>query len=192
MKGNTNKRAIQLSVNFLVMLILGLFVLGMGLILTYKILNKTDDMTQILDSQLKDQVLDSLNSGSKVSIVLNPITTKSGKVAKFPLGIYNIERKKKFYIRISYKGYYDYNGNKEYYTPKYLKFIFNNQIGGRDQGIDIAISIDEDSKFASAIPILIKGKPGKYVFKLEVFDSSNENKDHLYDNQIHYLYVILE
>ncbi|MBT7902978.1 hypothetical protein HN587_03870 [Candidatus Woesearchaeota archaeon] len=73
MKIRKNKKGIQLSINFIVMLILAISMFGGGLVFLKKFFSKTQDMKGSLDSQTEQQIEKLLDSGSLVVI---PIHTK--------------------------------------------------------------------------------------------------------------------
>ena len=87
MKLLKNKRAMELSINFIVMLILAIAVFAGGLVFASKFFGKAEKMRESLDSQTEKQIEKMLDSGSRVVL---PIGTKEifrKKFDTFALGV---------------------------------------------------------------------------------------------------------
>ncbi|MDP2750524.1 MAG: hypothetical protein Q8O89_06860 [Nanoarchaeota archaeon] len=87
-----NKRAIELSVNFIVVLILAIVTFSLAIGLTYNMFSKAYKLKADIDSDTKSQILSLLDSGEKVAIPANRASIQSGKNEVFGLGILNIEK----------------------------------------------------------------------------------------------------
>ncbi len=85
-----NKRAIELSVNFMVWLILALVVFGMGLMLFKKFFSEATDIKQNLDDQTKKELM-AIMTSSPEQVVIYPtqFTVKKGRGGVFGVGILN-------------------------------------------------------------------------------------------------------
>lgn len=82
-----NKKGIELSVNFIVMLILAIAVFAGGLMFATKFFTKAESMRQNLDSETERQIEKLLDSGSPVVL---PISTREifrNKYDTFGLGV---------------------------------------------------------------------------------------------------------
>jgi|GEM_PF-4066812 len=75
-----NKRAIELSINFIVMLVLGIAMFAGGLAFASKFFMKAEQVRTNLDSQTQKQIEKLLDSGTPVVI---PISTKEINKNKF-------------------------------------------------------------------------------------------------------------
>ncbi|HIH37473.1 hypothetical protein J4460_08505 [Candidatus Woesearchaeota archaeon] len=84
-----NKRGIELSVNFLVMLILAIVVFGFGIKLVYSMFSSSMNKIESLDQNSEQQIMSMLSSGKKVAIPIYKKTTVRGKPVVFGVGIYN-------------------------------------------------------------------------------------------------------
>ncbi len=84
-----NKKAIQLSVNFVVVLIIAVVVFGMGLTFAYNLLGQANTMKQDLDRETQLQIEALLDEGLPVAIPLNRKTVRLGKTGIIGLGINN-------------------------------------------------------------------------------------------------------
>ena len=94
-----NKKAIELALNFIVVLIIAIVVFGMGIWMTATIYKKTKDLTGIVDQQTRDELIRALSS-DKVSIVYNREEVRVGKYHTFWMGLKNVEDEKDFYVSV--------------------------------------------------------------------------------------------
>lgn len=85
-----NKRAIELSINFIVMLIIGIALFGFGIQFLAKFFSGTQKMKAQLDTQTQARIESLLDQGSRVAIPLNSKTIEIGKSDIFGLGILNV------------------------------------------------------------------------------------------------------
>ncbi len=90
-KSVKGKKGIELSVNFIVVLILAIVTLSMGIVLTYNIFSKAYKMKTDIDAQTKSQINSLLDSGEQVAIPVYRIKVRPGKSDVFGLGILNTE-----------------------------------------------------------------------------------------------------
>ena len=85
-----SKKAIEMQVNFIVMLILAIVVFSLGSMVAIKIFSKTSDLKEKLDEKMKRDILTILSkSDEKVVIPINIGTIPRGKHAVFGVGIKN-------------------------------------------------------------------------------------------------------
>jgi uncharacterized protein YneF (UPF0154 family) len=83
------KAAIQLSANFIIILIIGIVLLGMGFYIFNRVFQKGIDMNREISSETDRQIRNILDSGDKVAIAMNEKKV-SGDYADFWIGIRNI------------------------------------------------------------------------------------------------------
>ena len=84
-----NKKGIQLSVNFLVVIILGLVILGLGTSLFYKLISTSKDIVLDVDKQTEERLERMMQTGGLVVISDVTKNIKAGEFADFYLGITN-------------------------------------------------------------------------------------------------------
>jgi hypothetical protein len=99
-----NKKGMELPINFLVMLILGLVMFGAAITIVYKIYFSTNDLQKQLDSQTKKQIESELRKGSgeKVMFGLTTKEIKRGDNDVFGIGIRNDKAAETdFYVTVS-------------------------------------------------------------------------------------------
>ena len=96
-----NKRGIELSVNFLVMLILSLIVFMFGLYLVYQFFGTATELQTQLDEQTEKELQAMLISGERVALPKAQINLQRGKSYTFGLGILNtLGAEKEFSVNI--------------------------------------------------------------------------------------------
>jgi hypothetical protein len=101
-----NKKAIQLSVNFIVILIIALVVFAFGVNFMYDLITKADEIREDVDESTQREIEAALTSGDIVSIPINHKDTKPGNSVNFGLGIFNIEKTQSFTIEMSFESAY--------------------------------------------------------------------------------------
>jgi len=97
-----NKRAIELSINFIVLFILAMAMFATGITLTYKIFNKADVMKTHLDEKTSQEIMNMLTQGSaKIIVPVMRKTVEPGGSDVFGIGIRNDEEDpQQFYINV--------------------------------------------------------------------------------------------
>lgn len=100
-----NNKGFELSINMLVVIILGIAMLGVGMSLFYNAFDKTQDLRSNVDSQTQARLNALLDDGSIVVIPQKTIEGKRGEMAEFSLGITNIHPEpKNFTVHVTYGG----------------------------------------------------------------------------------------
>ena len=84
-----NKKAIELSINFLVIIIISLAVFGMGILFVNKIFFAAGKKVAEMDSQTKEELARLLDSGDKVAMPFFQKTVIHGNTATFGIGVLN-------------------------------------------------------------------------------------------------------
>ena len=85
-----NKKAIQLSINFLVIIIISIVMLSSGILIIKKYFKTADEIQLQLDEQTINDIGNLLDSGNQVAIQLNKKTIPAGESAIFGIGVINI------------------------------------------------------------------------------------------------------
>ncbi|MFH1174272.1 MAG: hypothetical protein V1725_04010 [archaeon] len=82
-------KGFELSVNFLVVIILGIAVLGGGIMLMYKVFNASMDISTKISDQNRDELNLLMSQGQLVACPVSKQEIQKGKTAILPLGILN-------------------------------------------------------------------------------------------------------
>ncbi|MFH1439976.1 MAG: hypothetical protein ABIG89_05385 [Candidatus Woesearchaeota archaeon] len=100
-----NKKGFELSINFIVMMILALVTLGVGFFFAKNIFSHTIDIGEQLDAQTKTQIESKLRDpASLVAVGLNRKVITRGDHDTFGIGVANRNSKKGyFYLEVSCK-----------------------------------------------------------------------------------------
>ena len=165
-----NKKAIELSVNFLVIILIAMSVFGMGLRMTYQLVTKAEEIRTDVDESTQREIEEALTTGEIVSIPLNHKKTKSGKSVVFGLGIFNSESTQSFTIEMDFEK--AFNNNKEEIT----NIVTESEWIQTNFG---PFNINKNENRVIGLPIRVPKKSGgqrtpsgTYIFKVEV---SKEN-----------------
>ncbi len=206
-----NKKGMELSVNFIVILIISLVIFVGSIALTFKFFKNANDYSANLDDETERQIHNLLSDGSKVAIPVQKKVIKRSKTDTFGLGVYNaLGEEATFYVKLQFANAYTPEGKSmadelsvdNSYFAAYInqKWIFDE--------ID-EYTLENNEQLAKAILVKVDGsmsdtqstRKGTYSFDVCVFhleegvacdditcncDKSNPN---LYDNHIHKIYV---
>ncbi len=86
-----SKKGFELSINFIVMLVLAITVFGFGLYFARQVFTEAGNIKADLDKSTEDNVRSLLDRGERVAIPFPSKDIKSGDLATFGLGILNVE-----------------------------------------------------------------------------------------------------
>ncbi len=93
------KSAVELSMNFMVVLILGIIILSMGIYLSYRALNRSYEVSEGLDTQIEQQIYNLLDDGGIVVAPVNSADIMRGaKPYVFGIGVRNINYSSNFKV----------------------------------------------------------------------------------------------
>lgn len=96
-----NKKAVELSINFMVILIITLVVFGMSLYLLKMFFGTAQEIKENINTQTENEIQRLLFSGERVAIPINKKEIKRGSSAVFGLGILNVNAGVGFTVAIS-------------------------------------------------------------------------------------------
>ena len=187
-----NKRAMELSINFLVVMILGIAMLTMGVVFVRKMFTGASEMKDKLDKQTEGELEKLMTSGERVALPYTKKEVKGGKTVIFGLGILNVN---------------DPSGTGQ--SVFNIDVDCNSKVGESTCLSNpptiiniptVTIKNNEDEK----IPIAIKGgDTGTYIIDVKVCRSTDSNFDdpcdgsisgipnaeEYYDGSLHKIYV---
>lgn len=93
-----NKKAMEVSINVIVGIILGLLMLTAGIVIFKQIVDKSKDLNLEVEEGIKRQMLEAFNPGDQFYIPETDKTIGLGKSAVFYFGIRNIYNEKKYFM----------------------------------------------------------------------------------------------
>ncbi|MFC1754044.1 hypothetical protein ACFL96_11750 [Thermoproteota archaeon] len=167
-----NKRAIQLSINFIVLLILGMAMFFGGMAFVGKFFGKAQTIKGTLDTQTTKQIEAMLDSGSSFVIPIHTKEVHRTEHVTYGIGLYNDGRKpavREFGIKITPDSAYDKNN---------APICLVNECLGGEQVDDMPlfkpgytssqeIAVDKKHLFLFLVDIPSKTKSGTYIYNVE-------------------------
>ena len=204
------KAAIELSVSFIIVLIISIVIFSMGIYLANKFFSHGQGMIFTFDERTMQEIENLLDDGSRVVIPFNNKVIHNGESDTFGIGVLNIGNSDKPYFKIRIKWTKavldddtictpgpDYTTtmkgdcssvNPGYWLQTTEGFTYEDF---PNQGVDInrKIEVNEKAKFLAGFNV--KGaKPGTYIFDVKVTNGEvpEESLYHNYDS-IHKIYV---
>lgn len=93
-----NKKAMEISINVIVGIIIGLIMLSTGIVIFKQIVEKNQELLPIVEQEMERQMLEAfVDPNELLFIPTTDKTIQSGKTAEFPFGIRNIYSEKKYF-----------------------------------------------------------------------------------------------
>lgn len=184
-----NKKGIELSVNFMIVLIITLVVFGMAIYLLKMFFSTAVEIKENIDTQTEEEIQRVLFSGERVAIPVNKKEIRRGSSEVFGIGILNVDNSgPDFTVRIdlgkviALDGISDFDSNLAV-KKEYEKEIKNNQ--------HVIISMPISSPRDSLI--------GTHIVNVCVFNTADcpcvceKNQiDKTYDKSLHKIYVTVD
>lgn len=182
-----DRRGLELSLNFLVILILSLVVFLGGLALVNMMMGFANQQASGLDDESKRKIESILNEGEQVAIPFYKKEVRMGKYVNYGVGIYNVLGEEKvFWVTVKCSEVIAQNGTRmptSEYNPAYIDdnwHTFGNatpyRIENNEQKI-ATISVRPTSEDGIG-----GSKPGTYIFDVNVTAGNG-----YYDGNVHKL-----
>ncbi|MFP4403263.1 MAG: hypothetical protein ACLFPJ_02855 [Candidatus Woesearchaeota archaeon] len=167
------KASMELSINFIVMVILSLAMLGLGILILTKIIGDTKDL--VIPTEVEDEILHVFKtSGSSVAIPKIKININRNEHANLYYGIKNVTSEDEFKVSTIFNKAYN-NQNQQISPTHFPKFTHLN-------GDHTLVEIDNSRGFTIQPLFISVSKdviPGTYQYFLEV----NTADDEIYDTK---------
>ncbi|MBU4283489.1 MAG: hypothetical protein KKA61_01355 [Nanoarchaeota archaeon] len=154
-----NKKAFELSINFIVILILSIVIFGFGIKFLSDFMKSVDDITKFTDSDFNANMEKILcDSSERTCIGISRKEIRPNKVGFFTFGVLNTyEERKNFYVDVEQADPYENN-------PDEIKYRLNNELN---------LDTSEQDKVVIAVQVPGGTKKGTYV--LNVYVCSDES-----------------
>jgi hypothetical protein len=110
-----NKKALELSVNALVTIIIAIVILSLGIVFLRNFFKGAGQLKANIDEQTESQIASLLAEGEPVAVPVNRKTVSAGKHTTFGIGILNIIQdspETTFNVDIRFSGAYDRLNNR--------------------------------------------------------------------------------
>jgi len=168
-----SKKALQLSINSLVVIIISLVILSAGIVLLRNFFAGTAEIKAKLDSQTESKIAGLLAEGEPVAVPVNRKTIQAGEHSTFGLGILNIIQdtpQSGFNVDVVFTNAYDRTNT------------IITAIDGQEWLLYDEEGFTMQSNEQKIIPILIRvskdAVPGSYIFTVTVTADGNEYGKH--------------
>ena len=167
-----NKKGIELSINFLVTLILAITIFSFGIIFARNLMGGAEELTSMTESDLDKRIGDLLCSGNeRVCYGIRDLTIRRGDFDIFGVRILNVLNtadKNTFKLTVTRRGY----------IPKGQKTINPSpdvQLTVIPETREESIPNNEEDTFGIGIEVPRNALPGRYILDVSVtYDSNNE------------------
>lgn len=169
-----NKRGIELSINFLVVVILSIVILGLGIVFVTQIFGQANDIKDMSANDLDESINDLMCLGSeKVCFGFDTLTIKRGNFGVLGVRVTNVMGEDKTFHVVVKKGIaFDKDGNE--ITSATLKdkvTCYPACAVGRKE----IIQYPEDKNIALGFDVAKDARAGRYTFDIAVCTSSTES-----------------
>ncbi len=169
-----NKKGLEFSIGFVVMLILAVLVFSLSIYYMFKWFGSAEELSAEIDKRTQEQIITALRSGNQlVSVPFAVQEVKRGNKANFGIGVRNIAAEGQFRIDSRFSGTAIDQAGKT--IPVDETYINNYWLGTFGEGIPFRLQRSEDQ----VIPVQIKAdvntasgtptKKGDYIFDVCVF-----------------------
>ncbi len=156
-----DKRAIELSLNFIVILIISIVIFGFGIRFISKLSSQATELQELTISELDERIGNLICEGSdRVCVGIDRKTIKRTKFDVFGVKIINILESQNFDITVSRPAPSGYTKNKQEIPTDSL--IWNPKSRG------IFIEKNEEKNLGIGIQVPANAVSGTYIFNVEI------------------------
>lgn len=178
-----NRKGMELSINFIVMLLIAIVIFGFGLKIGYQLFFTATTTADKLNTDVEKGLMDALTSGSKVAIPEGIIKLKRGESYTTGVGVYNIlDGPETFSVSVEKYKYYASENDEG----------VNDAEGGFGEATwnlnapSAELKPNEKKVFSEIFKVPNEAKRGTYVFNLLVCTGTDRectNPDDLYGDK---------
>ena len=164
-----SKQGIELSVNFIVMLLLAIVMFGFGLYMLGKMMSQASEVSQTLDLDTEEYLKNVAMTG-KVALYPETAEVKSGSTKIVGFGIKNVDTVSNFKVKVELIKVLEPNDDTELPKPPVSdlvavdtdNFLFNGKI----------YSIEKNAREIISVPVTFSSngiKKGRYIFSIRAY-----------------------
>ncbi len=176
------KAAIQLSANFLVMMIIAIVVFSFSIYFIKKVFTGAETTRNLYDQRIEKEIEKLLDDGSMIAIPFDKKTIYSGEFNTFGLGVLNVMNtanpdKDTFKISITFNKAFDKSNTEIGSPPDADSWLQTTQQTGGPITHTLQIKNNEQEKFLLGVAPT-GAEPGTYIFDMVVCtDDENDDND---------------
>lgn len=165
----SSRKAFELSVNFLVVIILSVTLLSLGIYFVKTMYESSKDIQSALDKQTEEQIESLLDQGYSFAIPINTRYIQSGGSALFGVGILNsYNLKQEFQLNIKFSDAFDKDKARITNAEQYFSVLYDDKAFNLEPDENKKISVKMQTK---------KGIPsGTYIFDAEASPYTELNR----------------
>lgn len=166
-----NKRGMELSTNFIVILIISMAILAFGIYFINMIFSSVAEQKLALDSQTEAQLERLMDDGGKVVIPIKSKTIAPGDLDTFGIGVLNVLDTQSFSIAITYSDAFNAaNQQIDCVSDCPTWILTTSSTTPISDGVIIQQTIGKNQKKKMLLGILPSdnAKPGTYIFDVDV------------------------
>ena len=164
-----DKKAIELSLNFIVILIISIIIFGFGIRFIYNLSSKAKDITDLTYDQLDQRMGDIICEGSeRVCVGIDRKTIQKKDFGVFGVKIINVLSSQTFGIDITRPDPPGYKKNRDPIQQIDPRLVIN------PERRDIAIGQNEEKTIGFGVAVPSNAVSGTYIFNVNIMqDSTN-------------------
>lgn len=157
-----NKRSVELSMNFLVMIIISIVVLSFAVTFAKNLFTKAEKIRLEVDQQTNEKIEELLDDGSRVVIPFTRKTINRGKLGVFGVGVLNVVgTNTSFNMNVNLNVAFDKQKNPIEDTEDFVTIILSSET--------VQIKNNERHKFSFGVDVDKKARSGTYLLDVEIF-----------------------
>ena len=199
-----NKKAFELSANFLVIMILSIVMLGFGVYFTKQIFDRSHQLELQLDEQTNQRIEELMNDGSKVVVPFTTKTAKRDSLVVFGVGFLNVlGHDEEFWL-----SFYDKDNNEIMAAGSLTPALFfepDGDAGGSGEEAKIALLVprgfteanmvniknNERQTWKAGADVAPDAPSGTYVVNVKVRYMDDDGNYRDYTDSVQKLYIVI-
>lgn len=167
----SNRKGVELSINFLVIMIISLIVFGFGIYFINRLSSQATDIADITFGELDQRIGELICEGSaKVCIGIERQVIRKGKLGVFGLKILNIEDTQQFEVTVlpSNPMGYDSKNKPIQGTGSFTGLLVTPPTYAT--GRAVSIERNEEESIGIGVQVPKDAPPGTYIFNVDIKD----------------------
>ena len=175
-----NKKGIELSVGFIVILIFSILIFSLSVYLLFKWFGDVDKLSDQIDRQTQAEITTALKSGNRLVAIPFPVqTVKRGQSAVFGVGVRNPASAKKFSIAVDFSNAFNPDGSSMDRVDR--DYTMRNWLGSFSQVEPFFVQKNSEAIKSLMIKVAeispgVATLPGDYVFNVCVFVAPDDSE----------------
>jgi len=163
-----DKKAFELSINFLVIVIIAIVMLALGLKLITDFFGKATEIHAIIDEGTKAEINEMLSRGEQVAVPFNLKQISKGEQDTFGIGILNTAKTDlDFQIMIDFDKAFGTDDSQLNVQDAENWLLYDDEV--------FNLEPSENKQIPVLVQVPKNAKPGTYIFNVFVFQKTSQN-----------------